>query len=167
MNTQYAERCPVTLNSEKEHCDVWGWWSLTLCFILVQWGKVSRQRLWIVTLHARENSDNHNLGILMIKTTVSQTRPQNIMSVNWLQLMNAERKTRRKRPKWSAATQGHLMLNLNDSQKVEWGRMSVDVSQWNPANMKTESCPLIQTGAYQRRRERWFCCSVEPKANVV
>lgn len=29
-------------------------WCLTLCFILAQCGKVSRQRLWIVTLHARK-----------------------------------------------------------------------------------------------------------------
>lgn len=92
---------------------------------------------------------------------------QNMMSVNWLQLMNAERKTRWKRPKRSAATQGHLMLNLNDSQKVERGRMSVDVWQWNTANMKTESCTLIQTGAHERRRELWFCCSVEPEASGV
>lgn len=30
---------------------------LTLCFILAQCGKVSRQRLWIVTLHARKKKE--------------------------------------------------------------------------------------------------------------
>lgn len=30
---------------------------LTLCFILAQFGKVSRQRLWMVTLHAGKNNN--------------------------------------------------------------------------------------------------------------
>lgn len=34
--------------------DFWRNLCLTRCFILAQCGKVSRQRLWIVTLHARK-----------------------------------------------------------------------------------------------------------------
>lgn len=37
--------------------DLWCSQHLTLCFILAQCGRVSRQRLCIVTLHAKENDD--------------------------------------------------------------------------------------------------------------
>lgn len=50
------EGCQI-LNTQSND-DLWCCMCITLCFILAQFGKVSRQRLWIVTLHAEKKEEH-------------------------------------------------------------------------------------------------------------
>lgn len=80
--------------------DLWCSQHLTLCFILAQCGRVSRQRLWIVTLHAKENDDKKCIILTYQKVFLKVLLRINVL---WIgpKLLNTDTKIKLIKKSWN------------------------------------------------------------------